>query len=124
MEMWHMKTGIMAKIGMMIAVLGLISLNGCASNQQINLNVHTEPEGAHIIYRLDNNRWTYLGVTPLDTVEIIHEDDLRDNHTFSMKAMRCGYLEQAKEWTGDDLLEENDAKGMIFWTPRLIKNTE
>jgi hypothetical protein len=124
MEMYHMKTGIMAKIGLLIACLGLLSLNGCASNQQINLNIHTEPEGAHIIYRLDNNRWTYLGATPLDTVEIIHEDELKGNHTFSMKAMRCGYLDQAKEWTGDELLEENDNKGMIFWTPRLIKNTE
>lgn len=119
-----MKTGIMTKFWLMTAVLGLLSLNGCASNQQINLNVHTEPEGAHIIYRVDNNRWMYLGLTPLDVVEIIHEDELRDNHTFSLKAMRSGYLEQVKEWKGDELLEENNAKGMIFWTPRLIKNTE
>lgn len=119
-----MKTGIMTKFGLMLPVLAVLSLSGCASNQQINLNIHTEPEGAHIVYRLDNNRWTYLGTTPLDTMEIIHEDDLKDNHTFSMKAMRCGYLEQAKDWTGDELLDENDAKGMIFWTPRLIKNTE
>lgn len=122
--MWLMKTGIMAKFWLMAAVVGALSLNGCASNQQINLKVHTEPEGAHIVYRVDNNHWMYLGATPLDTIEIIHEDELRDDHTFSMKAMRNGYLDQGKEWTGDDLLEENDTKGMIFWTPRLIKNTE
>ncbi len=119
-----MNKGIRAKIGLIAVFLGVLSLSGCASNQQINLNVHTEPEGAHIIYRIDNNRWTYLGVTPLDTIEVIHEDDLKDNHTFSMKAMRCGYLEQGKVWTGEELLDENDAKGMIFWTPRLIKNIE
>lgn len=119
-----MKTGIKAKLGLIVAVLGLLTLNGCASNQQINLKVHTEPEGAHVVYRVDNSRWIYLGVTPLDTIEVIHEDELKDDHTFSMKAMRCGYLEQGKEWTGDALLEENDSKGMIFWTPRLIKNTE
>lgn len=119
-----MKTGIISKFGLIVALLGMLSLVGCASNQQINLKVHTEPEGAHIIYRVDNSRWVYLGVTPLDIVETIHEDELKDNHTFSMKAMRCGYLEQGKEWKGDDLLEENDGKGMIFWTPRLIKNNE
>lgn len=119
-----MKNNIVAKIGLITVLLGVLSLSGCASNQQINLKVHTEPEGAHIIYRLDNNRWTYLGVTPLDTIEVIHEDKLKDDNTFSIKAMRCGYLEQGKEWTGEQLLEENDAKGMIFWTPRLIKNIE
>lgn len=119
-----MKTGIIAKFWRMAAILGMLSLSGCASNQQINLNVHTEPEGAHIIYRVDNNRWIYLGVTPLKAIEIIHENELKDDHTFSIKAMRSGYLEQGKEWSGDELLEENDAKGMIFWTPRLIKNTE
>lgn len=124
MEMYFMKTGIMAKFGLMAMVLGVLSLSGCASNQQINLKIHTEPEGAHVVYRVDNKHWIYLGVTPLDTIEIIHEDELRDDHTFSMKAMRCGYLDQGKEWTGDELLDENDAKGMIFWTPRLIKNTE
>lgn len=122
--MWCMKKNIVAKIGLITVLLGVLSLSGCASNQQINLKVHTEPEGAHIIYRLDNNRWTYLGVTPLDTIEVIHEDKLKDDNTFSIKAMRCGYLEQGKEWTGEQLLEENDAKGMIFWTPRLIKNIE
>jgi len=119
-----MKTGSIGKIGLAAVILGLLGMTGCASNQNINLRVHTEPEGAHVIYRLDSNPWTYLGVTPLDTIEVIHEERLEGNHTFSVKAMRCGYLDQAKVWTGDQLLEENEAKGMIFWTPRLIKNEE
>ena len=119
-----MKKTIMTKFSFVALFLGVLSMSGCASNQNINLKVHTEPEGSHIIYRIDDNRWTYLGVTPLDTIEVIHEDELKGNHTFSMKAMRCGYLEQSKEWTGNQLLEENDSKGMVFWTPRLIKNSE
>lgn len=102
----------------------LAQLTACSSTQYINLKIHTEPEGAHIIYRLDDNRWTYLGVTPLDTMEIMDEEQLEGNHSLTLKAMRCGYLDQAKEWHGEDLLLENDAKGMIFWTPRLIKNIE
>lgn len=119
-----MKTGLMLKFGLAVAALCVLGLSGCASNQQINLKIHTEPEGAHIVYRLDNSRWMYLGVTPLDTVEVIHENDLEDNHTVTLKAMRCGYLEQGKVWTGEELLAENDSQGMILWTPRLIKDTE
>lgn len=119
-----MKTGKMGKIGLTVAMFSLLGITGCASNQRINLKVHTEPEGAHVIYRLDNNPWTYLGVTPLNTIEVIHEEKLEGNHTFSLKAMRCGYLDQEKEWNGDQLLEENEVKGMIFWTPRLIRNED
>jgi hypothetical protein len=119
-----MKTTQPARLALAALLMGLLGLTGCASNQPINLNVHTEPEGAHIIYRIDKNPWIYLGVTPLDAIEVIHENELEGNHTFSIKAMRCGYLDQGKEWTGDKLLDENAAKGMIFWTPRLIKNTE
>ncbi len=114
----------LSKIMLASAVLSFSFLTACSSRQPINLNIHTEPEGAHIIYRVDNNAWTYLGITPLNAVEVISEEKLVGNHTFALKAMRCGYLEQAKEWSGDALLNENEEKGMIFWTPRLIKNSQ
>lgn len=119
-----MMKGEMGRIVLAFAIFSVLGMTGCASNQRINLKIHSEPEGAHVIYRLDNNSWTYLGVTPLDTIEVIHEENLEGNHTFSLKAMRCGYLDQVKKWHGDQLLEENEAKGMIFWTPRLIRNEE
>ena len=102
------------------AVSLVISLTGCASNQPINFNVHTEPEGAHVIYQQDSSKWIYLGVTPLNIIEEIASG----KNTITLKAMRCGYLEQAKEWTGADLQKESREKGMIFWTPRLIKDTQ
>ena len=106
-----------------LAFLALILVSfGCSSHQPLKFNVHTEPEGAHIIYKLGSARWVYLGVTPLDAVEVIAEDDIEDNQTFAIKALRCGYLEQVREWTGESLLDEHDAKGMIFWTPRLVKD--
>lgn len=97
---------------------------GCSSKIPVNFKVHSEPEGAHVIFRQNSQPWIYLGVTPLDTIQILHEDNLEDNHTLSLKAMRCGYLEQAKEWNGEELIDEFEKQGVIFWTPRLIKAEE
>jgi hypothetical protein len=119
-----MNLGLLSKIILTSVVLGFFVLTGCSSRQPINLNIHTEPEGAFIIYRVDSNDWIYLGMTPLNAVEVISEEKLAGDHTFTIKAMRYGYLDQAKEWAGDAVLSENEAKGMIFWTPRLIKNTQ
>ena len=106
---------------LMIAAAGfLAALPGCSSKLAINFNVHTEPEGAHVVYQQDGSRWIYLGVTPLNLIEEIPEG----NDTITLKAMRCGYLDQAKEWSGEELEHESKEKGMVFWTPRLIKNTQ
>ena len=109
---------------MTTAVGTVLALTGCSSKQAINFNVHTEPEGAHVIYQQDNSQWIYLGVTPLNSIEVISGHDLEEENTITLKAMRCGYLEQAKEWSGEELKNESKEKGIIFWTPRLIKNTQ
>ena len=106
------------------SLVSFLVLTGCSSKHSVNFKIHTEPEGAHVIYRHNSQPWIYLGVTPLDAIEVLHEENLEDNSTISIKAMRCGYLEQVKEWKGETLLEEVEEKGIIFWTPRLIKNTE
>ncbi len=106
------------------ALVFAILVNGCSSKQAaVNFKVHTEPEGAHIVYRQDNSSWIYLGITPLNVIEIIPSDKLNDDHIITLRAMRRGYLEQVKEWSGDELEEQLESKGMIFWTPRLIKDT-
>jgi len=106
---------------LLITAIGYVmALTGCSSKQAINFNVHTEPEGAHVVYQQDSSQWIYLGVTPLNLIEEIPGGD----NTITLKAMRCGYLEQAKEWRGEELQKENKEKGMIFWTPRLIKDTQ
>lgn len=108
------------KLLMICTAISLLALTGCSSKQAINFNVHTEPEGAHIVYQQDNSQWIYLGVTPVNLIEEISGGD----NTITLKAMRCGYLEQAKEWSGEELQRESEEKGMIFWTPRLIKDTQ
>ncbi len=106
-------------------LIAFLLFTGCSSKNVVNFKIHTEPEGAHVIYSQDNRHsWTYLGVTPLNVVEVFDNDELNDENTISLKTMRCGYLEQVKEWNGEDLLDEVDDKGVIFWAPRLIKDTQ
>ncbi|PID44419.1 MAG: hypothetical protein CR981_01375 [Proteobacteria bacterium] len=106
------------------ALMLFFLLAGCSSKNPINFKIHTEPEGAHVIYSQNSRQtWIYLGVTPLDVVELLDDDELDDENTISLKTLHCGYLEQAKEWNGEELLDEFDEKGVIFWTPRLIKAT-
>lgn len=102
----------------------LVVLPGCSSKHPVNFKVHTEPEGAHVIYRQDNASWIYLGLTPLDVVEVMSGEALESDHTVSLRTMRCGYLDQTKEWSGDELQRDLDEKGNILWTPRLIKNSQ
>lgn len=99
-------------------------LGGCSGKHPIDVKIHTEPEGAHIIYSVDNMEWIYLGVTPLEAVQVLDEDELEDGQTFTLKAMRCGYLNQSKQWTADKLYRENKAEGKVLWTPRLIRAVE
>jgi hypothetical protein len=107
-----------------ILMLLVVSVTACSTTNRLTLKVHTEPEGAHIVYQLDRSSWIYLGVTPLETIEVFDDSQIEGEHSFTLKAMRYGYLDQTKEWTGEKLLLENEEQGMIFWTPRLIKNIE
>ncbi len=103
---------------------------GCSSRQFINLNIHTEPEGSHLVYRIAKERterespWVYLGVTPFTGVSLIEEGDLESGDKISFKVMRQGYLDQVKEWNGEQFLDEYEESGVIFWTPRLIKSNQ
>lgn len=115
-----------------ICSLFLCSLlaGGCSSRQHINLNIHTEPEGAHLVYKIDKEKtekeavWIYLGVTPYNGVSLIEEDELEPGDKISFKVMHNGYLDQIKQWNGERFVEEFEESGVIFWTPRLIKSNQ
>ena len=102
-------------------------LSSCASKEAINLKIHTDPEGSHVIYRVvqeyaeDDAQWTYLGVTPYQGITLIDGKAFDDDDTISFKVMRHGYLDQTKMWTGEQFMEEYEKNGFLFWTPRLVK---
>ncbi len=108
----------------LLAALLLGVLAGCASKYPVNFKIHSEPEGAHVIYRQGNEPWIYLGVTPLSSFEMVDEKLLESKDKISLKTMRCGYMDQVREWNNDQLKDELEEKGNIFWTPRLVKNVE
>jgi len=95
--------------------------SGCASQDSVKLNIHTDPEGAHVIYRQGQSHWLYLGVTPLNVIEVIQKEELEDEDTVSIKTMRTGYLDQVREYSGREIRDELAEQGHIFWTPRLVK---
>lgn len=106
---------------------GVTSLSSCASKEAINLKIHTDPEGSHIVYRVvqedvrENPQWTYLGVTPYQGITLIDSGAFDDDDTISFKVMRHGYLDQTREWTGGQFMEEYEKNDVLFWTPRLVK---
>jgi hypothetical protein len=105
-----------------------IFLSACASKEAINLKIYSEPEGSHVVYMVTRAHsdepppWIYLGVTPYKGVTVIDNDALDTDDTISIKVMYNGYLDQKKEWNGEQFLQEFEDKGMIFWTPRLVKS--
>lgn len=111
-------------------LLSLLLLGGCGSRGYINLKIHSEPEGSFLVYKIDKLKtdkqapWIYLGQTPFAGVSLIAEDELDSGDRVSFKLMRNGYLDQVKEWSGEQFLDEHDEQGMIFWTPRLIKSNQ
>lgn len=104
-----------------------VFLSACASKESVKLSIYTEPEGAHVVYMVNQQSeapspWIYLGVTPYKGATLFDDDDLESDATIRIKVMRNGYLDQIKEWNGEQFLEEAEDKGMIFWTPRLVKS--
>ncbi len=107
-----------------IVVSAALLFSSCASKQAINVKIHTDPEGSHIVYRVENNLdepWIYLGITPYQGVTLMDSSAFEEDSMITFKVMRHGYLDQVKQWTGGQFLEEYDDEGLLLWTPRLVK---
>ncbi len=109
-----------------LAVSGLFS--SCASTKAVNLNIHSEPEGSFIVYRIQKHEpktdspWIFLGVTPYRGITVLDKDAFDNNDTISFKVMRNGYMNQVKEWTGEKFLQEYEQNDILTWAPRLIRS--
>jgi len=109
------------------AVLCLALLAGCSSpSKTVNLKIHSQPEGAYIVYRLQGDEapcageWIYLGTTPFRGVRHFDKGRLEELGKITLRVMRPGYLDQVREWDGAAFWEEAEGKGVIFWTPELV----
>jgi hypothetical protein len=107
--------------------LVLATLVSCASKEAVNLKIHTDPEGSHIVYRVvdqgmdQDAQWIYLGLTPYQGLTLFDSDAFDDESTISFKVMRYGYLDQVREWNGEQFWAEYEKENILFWAPHLVK---
>ena len=64
--------------------------------------------------------WIYLGLTPLDVRREVGKSQLKKADAFIFKVVKDGYLDQQKAFTGDELIDQVEEKGKVFWNPRLV----
>jgi len=105
-------------------VAAALLLTSCASKEPINVKIHTDPEGSHVVYRVESDLdepWIYLGVTPYQGVTFMDSASFDGHSSITFKVMRHGYLDQVKKWTGQQFYDEYESEGQLLWTPRLVK---
>ncbi len=93
-----------------LLVATLAVTGGCASQYSVNFNIHTDPEGSHVVYRQGQSKWIYLGVTPLDVIEVINKEQLEDSDTVSARVQWPGDQRRV-ERAGTDLLDPAPGQG-------------
>jgi len=122
MNIFFARMAVMA--GMSLVLATLVS---CASKEAVNLKIHTDPEGSHIVYRVveqepeEDAQWIYLGLTPYQGLTLFDEEAFDDESTISFKVMRHGYLDQVREWNGEQFWAEYERENLLFWAPHLVK---
>ncbi len=116
------------RLSVLFFLLALLVLSTACSPtvRTVRFKVNSEPEGAHVVYRVLGDdvpcqgQWIYLGNTPLRSVRQFSDDQLEHIGRITLKVMRRGYYDQVREWDGPSFLEEAEGKGVIFWTPELV----
>ena len=110
-------------------LLALSLLGACAGGtKSIPMTIQSDPLGAHVIYQArtakeGNTDWIYLGKTPLDIKQSIPKKQLKSAEAFRMRVMKDGYSDQIRDWTGNDLRDEIEEKGRLFWNPRMVPSS-
>lgn len=115
---------------LLLSIAAVSLMVGCASQKTVTFKINSAPEGAFVIYRLSGPdldkapEWIYLGNTPLNAVRQFHEDQMRDENKLSIKVMRAGYVDQARDWSGEAFWDEVAEYGRILWAPQLFPSAE
>lgn len=104
----------------------LVALAGCASSESVPFSIQSDPLGGHVIYQVNTQEknsskdWVYLGKTPIDIKREISRRDLKKAEAFRIKVFKNGYHDQIRDWNGEEIEEEIDEKGHLFWNPKLV----
>lgn len=116
----------MSKYLVLLLSCGAFLLGACSSVTPIRFKVHSEPEGAYVLYQVTGSalpcadRWIYLGNTPLQGIYQFDTEKLRASDRIALRVMQQGYMDQSREWTGRAFYDEVRSKGLIFWVPEMV----
>jgi hypothetical protein len=111
-------------------LFALSLLSSCADSKAVRFKINSVPKGAHVLYQVKGgdiscqDKWIYLGNTPLQGVQHFSESTLKDTTKITLRIMHNGYYDQSKEWDGESFWQEIEEKDVIFWTPELSQNIE
>ncbi len=116
----------------LLLVIVATTMAGCASTNIVPFTVQSDPLGAHVMYQVQSKvkgsagttDWIYMGLTPVDIRREIGKTQLRKADAFVFRVIKDGYLEQQKSWSGDELKKQIEAKGRVFWNPRLVRSAQ
>lgn len=103
----------------------LIIHAGCASTQTVPMKVQSDPLGAYVLMKVKGGEnvesdWIFLGSTPITTQRRFDKDQLGKNRVLVLRLLKDGYLEQTKEWQGNELRSIRKEDGHLFWNPKLV----
>lgn len=107
-----------------------VSVTGCADSKSVRFKINSVPKGAHVLYQVKGDsfpcqeKWIYLGNTPLMGVQNFNERQLEDASKITLRVMHNGYHPQSIEWDGERFWQEVEEKDVIFWTPELSPNVK
>ena len=111
-------------------LLAIILSAACAGKTTIvPITIQSVPLGGHVTYQLPpgadggSTDWIYLGKTPIDLKQMVDRKQLQKAQAFRVKIFKNGYHDQVRDWSEDEIESEVEEKGTIFWSPKLVPNS-
>lgn len=122
-----MKT-LFRSVSLVSAVLILAFTGGCASNKNLPMKVQSDPLGAYVVYQKNSGSaeadWIFLGKTPLNIQRSVGDRKLRKGESLRLRVMKDGYSDQVRDWSDEDIEQDIDQMGHLFWNPRLVPGNQ
>lgn len=89
------------------------------------MKVQSDPLGAYVLMKVKGEEhtesdWIYLGNTPVTTQRRFPKSYLKKDHVLVLRLLKDGYLQQSKEWRGNELEDEYKENGRLFWNPKMV----
>ena len=112
---------------LVLIIIALIASCATPTVRTVPFRIQSDPLGGYVLLQVRSDAaddpdydWIYLGNTPLDARRAILSQDLNRADSFVIRVMKYGYHYQQKSWTVEQILNEAQSKGGVYWYPRLV----